>query len=37
LWTPVARKDFADFMARLKSGYLERLGILDVNYRALTP
>ena len=31
-WTPAARKDYADFQARLNT-HLERLAILDVNYR----
>jgi hexosaminidase len=31
-WTPPAVKDFADFQARLNT-HLERLSILDVNYR----
>ncbi len=31
-WTPLAGKDFADFQARL-GAHLERLAILDVNYR----
>ena len=31
-WTPPAVKDYADFQARL-SAHLERLAILDVNYR----
>ena len=31
-WTPPAIKDYADFQARL-SAHLERLAILDVNYR----
>ncbi len=36
LWTPVARKDFADFSTRLAS-HLRRLEALDVNYRPVTP
>ena len=32
VWTPPARKDFADFSARLTT-HLKRLAILDVNYR----
>jgi hexosaminidase len=31
-WTPPAAKDYADFRARL-GAHLERLAILDVNYR----
>jgi hexosaminidase len=31
-WTPVARKNFGDFMTRL-TGHLPRLDALDVNYR----
>jgi hexosaminidase len=36
VWTPKDRRDFADFSARLAT-HLERLGILDVNYRAPGP
>jgi hexosaminidase len=36
LWTPVERKDYADFTGRLP-GYLERLRVLDVNFRPLGP
>ncbi len=32
LWTPVARKDFSDFMTRLTT-HFQRLDALDVNYR----
>jgi hexosaminidase len=35
LWTPTDRKDYADFSRRLKV-HLERLDILDVNYRQPT-
>ncbi len=34
LWTPADRKNFPDFLVRLRPE-LERLGILDVNYRPL--
>ena len=34
-WTPREQKNFGDFRARLER-HLERLGILDVNYRPLT-
>jgi len=34
LWTPRARKDFADFSGRLKT-HVRRLNVLDVNYRAI--
>ena len=33
VWTPRDRKDYGDFSARLPT-HLERLAILDVNYRA---
>jgi hexosaminidase len=36
VWTPPARKDFADFGARLDV-HARRLAILDVNARAVTP
>ncbi len=36
LWTPVARKDFADFRSRLMV-HLQRLDALDVHYRPLSP
>lgn len=36
VWTPVAAKDFADFVDRL-SVHAKRLAILDVNHRALAP
>jgi hexosaminidase len=32
LWTPPARRDFADFTARLTT-HLDRLRALDVNFR----
>ena len=35
-WTPVARKDFADFQRRLARD-LDRLSVLDVNYRDRWP
>ena len=35
VWTPRDRKDFADFTARLAT-HLQRLSILDVNFRPLT-
>ncbi|HEU4878450.1 MAG TPA: beta-N-acetylhexosaminidase, partial [Gemmatimonadaceae bacterium] len=34
LWSPTNRKDYVDFSRRLQV-HLERLGILDVNYRPL--
>ncbi len=34
VWTPKPRKDYQDFLARLAT-HLERLAILDVNYRPL--
>ena len=34
VWTPTARKDYQDFLARLAT-HLERLSILDVNYRPI--
>jgi hexosaminidase len=33
LWTPKAERDFADFTTRLAT-HLERLRVLDVNYRS---
>jgi hexosaminidase len=36
LWTPAARKDYADFTARLAAHY-RRLDALDVNYRRSAP
>jgi hexosaminidase len=36
LWTPVERKDFSDFSRRLVA-HLDRLQVLDVNYRPLGP
>lgn len=36
LWTPLARKDYADFSGRLPT-HLERLKVLDVNFRPLGP
>ena len=36
LWTPVERKDYPDFSARLVR-HLTRLAVLDVNYRPLGP
>ncbi len=36
LWTPKARKNFTDFTARLET-HLQRLTILDVNFRPLGP
>jgi hexosaminidase len=36
LWTPVERKDYADFSGRILP-HLERLRILDVNFRPLGP
>jgi hexosaminidase len=33
VWTPAAARNFADFTTRL-AAHLQRLGILDVNYRA---
>ncbi|MGH9595134.1 MAG: family 20 glycosylhydrolase, partial [Bryobacteraceae bacterium] len=36
LWSPRASHNFADFSARLKPD-IERLGILDVHFRPLTP
>jgi hexosaminidase len=33
VWTPAAAKNFADFSVRLTT-HLQRLGIVDVNYRA---
>lgn len=36
VWTPRERKDFRDFLARLET-HLERLDILDVNYRPPPP
>ena len=36
VWTPAAAKDYADFTARLGT-HLERLGILDVNFRKPRP
>jgi hexosaminidase len=36
VWTPLASKNFADFVARL-SVHAKRLAILDVNYRPLSP
>ena len=36
LWTPVERKDYADFNARLPD-HLARLDVLDVNYRRPGP
>jgi hexosaminidase len=36
LWTPVERKDYRDFTTRLL-GHLERLTVLDVNFRPLGP
>ncbi|MFL5574376.1 MAG: beta-N-acetylhexosaminidase [Gemmatimonadaceae bacterium] len=34
MWTPRARRDLADFRARLAAAHLARLRALDVNYRA---
>ena len=34
LWTPTARKDFADFFTRLTTADVARLNALDVRYRA---
>jgi len=34
LWTPRAGRDFADFTRRLAT-HLERLAVLDVNYRPI--
>jgi hexosaminidase len=34
LWTPLGRKDYANFLLRL-SEQLQRLDALDVNYRHL--
>jgi hexosaminidase len=36
VWTPVEQKDFDDFMLRLDR-HLERLGVLDVNFRPPGP
>jgi hexosaminidase len=36
LWTPLERKDYADFTGRL-SRHLDRLRVLDVNFRRLGP
>ena len=36
VWTPVERKDYRDFIGRLPR-HLERLSVLDVNYRPLGP
>jgi hexosaminidase len=36
VWTPVDRKDYADFMARLEE-HLRRLAVLDVAYRPPGP
>jgi hexosaminidase len=36
VWTPASAKDLSDFLARLEV-HARRLGLLDVNYRALTP
>jgi hexosaminidase len=36
VWSPRAKRDFADFSARLKPE-IERLKILDVHYRPITP
>jgi hexosaminidase len=36
VWTPVARKDYADFLTRLDVHFL-RLDALDVNYRPMQP
>ena len=36
VWTPLDRKDFGNFMDRLNR-HLERLQVLDVNYRPLEP
>jgi hypothetical protein len=34
LWTPPARKDFADFFTRLSTADIARLDALDVRYRS---
>ncbi len=36
VWSPSAKKNFADFSARLKPD-IDRLRILDVNFRPVTP
>ena len=36
VWTPKVRRDFSDFTSRLPV-HLQRLRILDVNYRPLAP
>jgi len=36
VWSPRAKRDFGDFSARLKPD-MERLKVLDVHYRPLTP
>jgi hexosaminidase len=36
VWTPVARKDYANYLGRL-ARHLPRLQALDVNFRALDP
>ena len=35
LWTPRAQRDYIDFTRRLAT-HLERLAVLDVNYRPIT-
>jgi hexosaminidase len=34
VWTPAAKKDFKDFSDRMQT-HLQRLSVLDVNYRAM--
>jgi hexosaminidase len=36
LWTPLAQKDYRDFLGRLET-HLRRLSVLDVAYRPLGP
>lgn len=35
VWTPQAKRDFPDFLERLKGGHLARLAAMRVNYRKL--
>ena len=36
VWTPLSRKDYADYRARLET-HLRRLTVLDVNFRKPEP
>ena len=36
VWTPVGRKDYANFLARLAQ-HLRRMQVLDVNFRPPDP